>query len=73
MYSSIPEELVSYIIDFLFGTCNNCNTLTHRSDLYFDFIEVEYRTIFDDDYYDPPVKVHPVICASCVFVKMYKE
>lgn len=74
MYSRIPEDVVTYIMEFVFDYCDKCTNLTHISNIHFNYTEVEYRTIFDDDYYDPPIRVYRVICSSCIseIDKMYR-
>ena len=66
MLSSIPKDVVAYIIEFLFHNCDKCTNLTHISKIHFNYTEVEYRTVFDEDYYYPPVRIYRVICSSCI-------
>ena len=62
----IPEEIIQYIIDFMMGTCNRCSALFHFSEIHYNLTEIEYRTIFDDDFHNPPQKTYPYICTTCM-------
>jgi len=62
----IPKDIVLHIMSFMFHPCECCRRPYHFSLLYRDFEIIEYRSVFDDDFWDPPGIYFRYICFSCM-------
>ena len=61
--NKLPNELIDYIISYMFSDCEHCLKKTYYLDLQKNVIINKYRHIFDDDYYLPKESIFfKVIC-----------
>lgn len=65
MEQQLPEDVVEYIISFMFGSCNHCSALYHYRDLTSNYSVIEYKTVFNDDYGFQNFLVFERICNDC--------
>ena len=61
----IPEEVVEYILSFMFSKCTKCSNIYHFSELTANYILFEYKTVFDDDYGREKFVIYEKICNDC--------
>lgn len=65
--NNLPNELIDYIISYLFIYCDHCLKMTHFSDIQKKVIINKYRHIFDDDYHLPKESIFfNIICNKCL-------
>lgn len=65
--NKLPNELIDYIISYVFAECNHCLKKTYYLDLQKSVVINKYRHIFDDDYYLPKESIFfKIICNKCL-------
>lgn len=69
IFASLPDELKSKILKYIFINCDECNNnvLYNKDKVFTDVTTTYYRSLFDDNFPFPRIhKCYKYICVDCI-------